>query len=57
MALSGGSHGGELTSAFGGVAEVHGPTASAAFEAYDPTRTMRGLFCCDAKHRSRSAMC
>jgi hypothetical protein len=31
MALSGGSQGGEFTSAFGGVAEVHGRTASAAF--------------------------
>jgi hypothetical protein len=29
-ALSGGSQGGEFTSAFGGVAEVHGRTASAA---------------------------
>src|SRR6202030_1815427 len=37
--LSGGGYGGELTSAFGGVAEVHGPTASAAFEAYDPEPT------------------
>jgi ABC transporter substrate binding protein len=37
LALSGGGHGGELTSAFGGVAEVHGPTASAAFEAFDPS--------------------
>jgi hypothetical protein len=33
MALSGESHGGEFTSAFGGVAEVHGRTASAAFDA------------------------
>jgi hypothetical protein len=33
MALSGESHGGEFTSAFGGVAEVHGRTASAAFNA------------------------
>ena len=39
MALSGGSQGGEFTSAFGGVAEVHGPTASVAFEAYDPNRS------------------
>ena len=38
--LSGGSQGGEFTSAFGGVAEVHGRTASAAFEAYDPPRTL-----------------
>jgi hypothetical protein len=40
VALSGGSHGGEFTSAFGGAAEVHGPTASAAFEAYDPQETL-----------------
>ena len=32
--LSGGSRGGEFTSAFGGVAELHGRTASAASEAY-----------------------
>ena len=32
--LSGEGHGGELTSAFGGVAEVHGRTPSAASEAY-----------------------
>ena len=38
LALSGGSHDGEFTSAFGGVAEVHGRTASAAFEAYDLKR-------------------
>ena len=43
MALSGGSHGGEFTSAFGGVAEVHGRTASAASEAYDPLLTLAGL--------------
>jgi hypothetical protein len=36
VALSGGSQGGEFTSAFGGVAEVHGWTASAAFDANDP---------------------
>jgi hypothetical protein len=48
MALSGGSHGGEFTSAFGGVAEVHGPTASVAFEAYDPNRSK-------AAAKSRSA--
>jgi hypothetical protein len=36
MALSGGSHGGEFTSAFGGAAEVNGRTASAAFDANDP---------------------
>ena len=40
MALSGGSQGGEFTSAFGGVAEVHGSTASAAFAAYDPSETL-----------------
>jgi hypothetical protein len=39
MALSSGSQGGEFTSAFGGVAEVHGRTASAAFDANDPNRT------------------
>jgi hypothetical protein len=33
LALSGGSQGGEFTSAFGGVAEVHGRTTSAAFDA------------------------
>ena len=36
LALSGGSQGGEFTSAFGGVAEVHGRTASPDFEAFDP---------------------
>ena len=36
LALSGGSQGGEFTSAFGGVAEVHGRTAPIASEAYDP---------------------
>ena len=36
MALSGGSQGGEFTSAFGGVAELNGRTASAAFDANDP---------------------
>jgi hypothetical protein len=35
MAQSGGSHGGEFTSAFGGVAEVHRQTAPIASEAYD----------------------
>ena len=39
MALSGGSQGGEFTSAFGGAAEVHGRTASVASEAYDPIRS------------------
>ena len=38
VALSGGSQGGEFTSAFGGVAEVHGRTASAASDANDPKR-------------------
>src|ERR1700720_1076172 len=38
--LSGGSQGGEFTSAFGGVAEVHGRTASAAFNANDPSATL-----------------
>jgi putative ABC transport system substrate-binding protein len=40
VALSGESQGGEFTSAFGGVAEVHGRTASAASEAYDPPATL-----------------
>ena len=46
LALSGGSQGGEFTSAFGGAAEVHGRTASAAFDANDPNRTMWALICC-----------
>ena len=46
--LSGGSHGGEFKSAFGGVAEMHGRTASAAFEANDPNRSK-------AATKSRSA--
>jgi hypothetical protein len=33
--LSGGGQGVGFTSAFGGAAEVHGPTASAAFDAND----------------------
>src|ERR1700720_2375635 len=37
--LSGEGQGVEFTSAFGGVAEVHGRTASAAFDANDPNRT------------------
>jgi hypothetical protein len=49
MALSGGSQGGEFTSAFGGVAEVHGRTASAASEAYDPQRSSALKFCCGAQ--------
>src|SRR2546423_755282 len=40
VALSRGSQGGEFTSAFGGVAEVHGRTASAAFNANDPSATL-----------------
>jgi hypothetical protein len=36
VAQSGGGQGVELTSAFGAAAEVHGPTASAAFDANDP---------------------
>jgi hypothetical protein len=39
VALSGGSQGGEFTSAFGGAAELHGRMASAAYDANDPTRT------------------
>ena len=49
MALSGGSQGGEFTSAFGGVAEVHGRTASAAFDANDPNSDLRALICCAAQ--------
>jgi hypothetical protein len=40
VALSGGSHGGEFTSAFGKAAEVHGRTAPAAFDAIDPSATL-----------------
>jgi hypothetical protein len=40
LALSGGSQGGECTSAFGGVAEVHGRMVSAAFDANDPSATL-----------------
>jgi hypothetical protein len=40
LALSGGSQDGEFTSAFGGVAEVHGRTASAAFDANAPKRPL-----------------
>ena len=36
--LSGGSQGGEFTSAFGRAAEVHGRTTSVAFDVNDPTR-------------------
>jgi hypothetical protein len=38
LALSGGSQGGEFTSAFGGVAEVHGRTAPIASKVFDPKR-------------------
>jgi hypothetical protein len=44
LALSGGSHGGEFTSAFGGVAEEHGRTASAAYDAFDPSATSAANF-------------
>src|SRR4029077_13463809 len=40
LALSGGSQGGEFTSAFGGVAEVDGRRGSVAFAPNDPTRTL-----------------
>jgi hypothetical protein len=40
LALSGGSQGGEFTSAFGEAAEVHGRMASAAFDANDPQETL-----------------
>jgi hypothetical protein len=40
VALSGGSQGGEFTSAFGGPAEVHGRRASVEFDADDPPRTL-----------------
>jgi hypothetical protein len=40
MAQSGGSQGGEFTSAFGGAAELHGRMASAAFDANDPSATL-----------------
>ena len=39
LALSGGSQGGEFTSAFGGPAELHGRRASVAFDADDPKLT------------------
>src|SRR6478736_8197507 len=48
--LSGGSQGGEFTSAFGRAAEVHGRTASAAFDANDPLRMSGGPKCRDAQH-------
>jgi hypothetical protein len=46
--IESGKQGGEFTSAFGAVAEVHGRTASAAFDANDPIRTLAG-------QKSRSA--
>jgi hypothetical protein len=39
LALSGGRQGLEFTSAFRGAAEVHGRTASVAFDANDPKRS------------------
>jgi hypothetical protein len=42
LALSGGSQGGEFTSAFGRAAEVHGRTAPIASEAFDPKPTKTG---------------
>ena len=43
VALSGGSQGGEFTSAFGRAAEVHGRTASAAFDANRRTLVPRPI--------------
>ena len=40
MAQSVGGQGIEFTSAFGGASELHGPTASAAFDANDPAETL-----------------
>jgi hypothetical protein len=51
MALSGGSQGGEFTSAFGRVAEVHGRMASAAYDANDPKRPLA-----DARAHLRKGM-
>ena len=48
MAQSGGGQRGEFTSAFGRAAEVHGRTASAAFDANDPELPISGQICCDA---------
>ena len=48
MSESGGSHGGEFTSAFGRAAEVHGRTAPAPFDAIDPQLTL-------ADRKSRTA--
>ena len=41
MAQSGGGQCAEFTSAFGRAAEVHGRTASGAFDANDPERSLR----------------
>jgi hypothetical protein len=48
LALSGGRQGLEFTSAFRGAAEVHGRTASVAFDANDPLRAL-------AERKSRTA--
>jgi hypothetical protein len=40
IGTSSGSQGGEFTSAFGAVTEVNGRTASAAFDANDPSATL-----------------
>src|ERR1700720_3711144 len=50
--LSGGDQGVEFTSAFGGAAEVHGRTASAAFDAFDPDRSLAG-----SQSRSAAVSC
>jgi hypothetical protein len=55
LAQSGGGQGGEFTSAFGGAAEVHGPTASAAFDANDPNRNSAEKF--DRPQRSLQNQC
>src|SRR5207344_1560225 len=39
----------QFTSAFGGAAEVHGRTASAASEAYDPKLPIGRQICCAAQ--------
>jgi hypothetical protein len=56
LALSGGSQGGEFTSAFVRAAEVHGRMVSAAFDANDPKRSLTGQFCCVAQCGSHLAM-
>ena len=53
VGLSGGSQGGEFTSAFGGAAEVHGRTASAAFDANDPKPTYPVQNFCSANDHLR----